>query len=519
MLSDIFTVAFVGVYTVDVNVQVHIANGIPAFNIVGMPDKVVAESRERIRAALISINALLPSRRVTVNLSPAGLIKEGSHYDLPIAVGILSAMKIIKNPGRLSSYVILGELSLDGRITSVCGVLAAAATAKKRGKGIICPSDNANEAFLVGELPVNAPGYLSHLLDYLNNENENSDRNMYFSSFSHTRTERLPIKNGSTVPDMQDVMGQEVVKRAALIAAAGSHNLLMIGPPGTGKSMVAKRIPGILPDLCEEEIIDINIIYGITRNKQLRSLITSRPFREPHSSASMASMVGGGTKLVPGEITLAHNGVLFLDELPEFSKSVLEALRQPLEDKKIVISRANAHITYPANFQLVAAMNPCKCGYLNDIDKKCTRAPRCAMEYQRRISGPIMSRIDIKVEMSIKSIPLYNTRNKVENSASIKKKVISARLIQKQRYGSSIKNNASLTAEEIESFIVPHMCGGAKDLLEYASTFGRLSSRDFSKILKISRTISDICGSDNILEEHVAEAMGFFISKAFFYGT
>ncbi|MEH0831786.1 YifB family Mg chelatase-like AAA ATPase [Anaplasma bovis] len=511
MLASVSTVAFVGVCTIDVSVQVHISNGIPAFHIVGMPDKVVAESRERIRAALSSVNAVLPSKRITVNLSPANLYKEGSHYDLPIATAILAVMRVIKNVQKLSTYIILGELSLDGSIVAVSGILAASASARKIGKGIISPYCNAKEASLIGGIDVVSPKHLTTLIDFLN-DNENSldsDEIVHFHA-TDTGIAKFDSEDSSPIiPNMRDVKGQVIAKRASEIAAAGRHNLLMIGPPGTGKSMIAKRIPGILPDLSVEEIISVNVIHSITGGGVER-LSTSRPFREPHSSASMVAMIGGGIRATPGEITMAHNGILFLDELPEFSRSVLESLRQPLEDKKVVISRAHAHVTYPANFQLIAAMNPCKCGYLHNARKRCVRAPKCATEYIQRISGPIMSRIDIKVEVN--AVSEFSTLMNCENqsSESIKTRVMQARLLQDSRYGGRDKSNAALSANDMENFVLSALNEGAKKLFEYTLKEGNLSGRDSSKILKVSRTISDLSSSTTITEEHLKEAICFF---------
>lgn len=505
MLASIYTVAFVGVCTVDVVVQVHIANGLPAFHIVGMADKVVAESKERIRAALSSIRVFLPPKRITVSLSPAGIFKEGSHYDLPIAMGILTVLKIIGEGNSLRSYVVLGELLLDGSITCVRGILAAAYKAKKQGKGIICPYENAKEASLIDDVTVFGASHLLQLVSHINGGSSHHNANA--GEIAETT---VGTKNNLNARDkgldMSDVLGQEVAKRAVLIAAAGGHNLLMIGPPGTGKSMIAKRIVGILPDLSTDEIIDINVIYSIAKCK-LERLKTSRPFREPHSSASMAAIIGGGLRSFPGEITLAHNGVLFLDELPEFSRTVLEALRQPLEDKQVVIARANAHITYPANFQMIAAMNPCRCGYLNDASRKCSKAPQCAIEYQNRISGPVMSRIDIKVAVENVSVFAQKIGVVPESSEFLKQKVAAARLLQNSRGGTVQKDNASLTHNELEKFVTARMCDSAKKLLVKVLEHYQLSNRDAVKILKVARTIADLAASDSVMEEHIAEAV------------
>ncbi|MBV9551130.1 MAG: YifB family Mg chelatase-like AAA ATPase, partial [Alphaproteobacteria bacterium] len=371
-----------------VDVQVHVAgSGSGQFTIVGLADKAVAESRERVRAALSAIGLAMPYQRVTVNLAPADLPKEGSHYDLPIALGLLAAMGVLP-ASEMANYVALGELSLDAQVTAVPGVLPAALAASEQGRGLICPEACGPEAAFAGEIEILATPSLIALVNHMKG-----------ATVLAPPTPKLAVA-GKAAPDLRDVKGQESAKRALEIAAAGGHNLLMIGPPGAGKSMLAARLPGLLPPLDAREALEISLIQSLAGHLEGGAISRARPFRNPHHSASMAALVGGGLKVKPGEVSLAHLGVLFLDELPEFARAVLDSLRQPIETGEAVVARANAHVRYPARFQLVAAMNPCRCGYLSDPARGCGRAPKCAGDYQSRISGPLFDRIDLHVEVA-----------------------------------------------------------------------------------------------------------------------
>jgi len=385
MVSHVNAVAFQGIEVLDVDVQVHIASGLPAFTVVGLPDKAVAESRERVRSALTAMGLALPPKRITVNLAPADLQKEGSHFDLPIALGLLAAMGAA--PGdALAGYAAMGELALDGALAPVAGVLPAAIHASARGLGLICPAAQGGEAAWAAGIDILAPSSLVALINH------------FRGTQVLTPPEPKIADDLGQHPDLADIKGQETAKRALEVAAAGGHNLLMIGPPGAGKSMLARRLPGILPPLVAEEALEVSMIHSVAGALPQGGVIRARPFRDPHHSASVAALVGGGLRARPGEVSLAHLGVLFLDELPEFQRPVLEALRQPLESGRAVVARANAHVSYPARVQLVAAMNPCRCGYLDDPAQACTRVPKCAQEYQARIFGPLFDRIDLHVE-------------------------------------------------------------------------------------------------------------------------
>ncbi|MDB5699620.1 MAG: Mg chelatase subunit ChlI, partial [Alphaproteobacteria bacterium] len=386
MVAHVATVAFLGLEARAVEVQVHIASGVPAFVIVGLPDKAAAEGRERVRAALAAIGLAVPPRRITVNLSPADLPKEGAHFDLPIALGLLGAMGAI-DAETLSGYVVLGELGLDGRLTPTPGVLLAALHASERSLGLICPAAQGAEAAWAGDIEVLAPADLIALLNHFRG-------NAVLSPPAPGEADPPAIG-----PDLAQVKGQESAKRALEIAAAGGHNLLMSGPPGAGKSLLAACLPGILPELTPSEALEVSMVASVAGSLVDGRLVRSRPFRAPHHSASMAALVGGGLKVRPGEVSLAHLGVLFLDELPEFQRAVLDSLRQPLEAGIVSVARANAHVSFPARVQLIAAMNPCRCGHLGDPALACSRAPRCAADYQAKVSGPLLDRIDLHVEV------------------------------------------------------------------------------------------------------------------------
>ncbi len=495
MFANVKTVAFKGIEAILIDTQVHIAGGIPAFNIVGLPDKIVAESKERIRAALNSIGLALPPKRITVNLAPANIQKEGSHYDVPISLGLLVGMDVI--PGRLlEEYIALGELSLDGSINAVSGVLPASIEAVANNMKIICPEENGPEALWANaDIEVVAPSKLADLISHLK-----GNKTIQIPT-------RCDIEKRETTNDMQNIKGQEVAKRALEVTAAGRHHMLMIGPPGNGKSMLAKSLPGILPDLTSKEILEISMIMSITNNLKNGKISRNRPFREPHHSCSMPAMVGGGRKAQPGEITLAHNGVLFLDELPEFPRQVIDSLRQPIESNEVTVSRAHAHITYPAKFQLISAMNPCRCGYLQNQLKSCSKAPRCGADYQGKISGPMLDRIDIIVEVPEINPLEFMDYKEPECSQTIKQRVVAAREIQEERYKNynNISCNSDLNGSALEVF-----CKPSEEVKETIKTFiknNTISIRNYSRLIKIARTIADLGQSDEIKKEHVIEAI------------
>jgi magnesium chelatase family protein len=494
MVATVPTVAYLGLEARAVEVQCSLIAGLPAFNVVGLGDKAVAESRERVRGAIAAIGLALPPKRITVNLSPADLPKEGSHYDLPIALALLGAMGIV-DAETLASYVVVGELGLDGRVLSSPGVLLAALHASSEGKGLVCPAPQGSEAAWAGQVEVvPAPDLLGLL-------------NHFKGSALLPAAEVGEVEDRDHGPDLKQVKGQETAKRALEISAAGGHNLLMVGPPGAGKSLMAACLPGILPDLTAAEALEVSMVASVAGELGGR-LKRTRPFRTPHHSASMAALTGGGLRVKPGEVSLAHLGVLFLDELPEFQRAVLDSLRQPLETGTVSVARANAHVTFPARVQLVAAMNPCRCGHLGDAAMACARAPRCAADYQAKVSGPMLDRIDLHVEVAAVSAADLVLPPPAEGSAEVRARVAKARDVQTARYGpGGPRTNAEADGEVLEAHGTPDEAG--RRLLAQAAEAMRLSARGYTRILRVARTIADLAGSEGVGRIHIAEALSY----------
>jgi len=499
MQANISTVAFQGMEARIVSVQVLMAVGLPAFTVVGLADKSVAESRERVRAALTSLGLGLPPKRITVNLAPADMPKEGAHYDLPIAVGLLTAMGVLPAE-EMDNYLVLGELSLDGRCNPVAGVLPAAVEAVAREMNMICPKQSGQEASWAGDLEILAPDSLLALINHFKGSQVLS-----------------PPQTGEMITDgthlkLEDIKGQESAKRALEVAAAGGHNILMSGPPGSGKSMLAARLPGILPLMDAAEALEVNMISSIAGEMKEGRLSRNRPYRDPHHSASVAAIIGGGRKARPGEVSLAHQGVLFLDELPEFGRQVLESLRQPVEIGKAVIARANAHVTYPARFQLVAAMNPCRCGHLDDAEQACARAPKCAQEYRTKISGPMLDRIDIFVDVPRLSVADLTLPPSSETTEIVASRIAAARHIQRERYAHMKHPTPLRTNAEAEGRIldeITELDEAGQELVQQAIAHMKLSARGYHRILKVARTLADLETSPRIQRHHVAEAVSY----------
>ena len=495
MVAHVATVAFLGLEARAVEVQVQISAGLPKFLVVGLPDKAVAESRERVHAALAAIGLSLPPKRITVNLSPADLPKEGSHYDLPIALGLLAAMGAIDTE-TLAGYVAVGELGLDGRVAPSPGVLLAAMHASARSLGLICPAAQGPEAAWAGDIEIVPAPDLIALLNH----------------FRGSAVLRPPQPGEATLnglgPDLAQVKGQETAKRALEIAAAGGHNLLMIGPPGAGKSLLAACLPGILPELTPSEALEVSMIASVAEALTGGRLIRSRPFRAPHHSASMVALVGGGLRVRPGEVSLAHLGVLFLDELPEFQRPALDSLRQPLETGTVQVARANAHVTFPARVQLVAAMNPCRCGHLGDPALACSRAPRCAADYQAKVSGPLLDRIDLHVDVAAVAAADLVLPPPGEGSAEVAARVGEARRLQNARYKEhGIRTNAEADGDLLDAVATPDEPG--RRLMGQAAEAMRLSARGFHRVLRVARTIADLAGAEAVGRVHVAEALSY----------
>lgn len=495
MVSIVSTVAYLGLEARSVEVQCQVAPGMVGFAVVGLPDKAVAESRERVRAAISALGLALPPKRITINLSPADLPKEGSHYDLPIALALLGAMGLV-DAEALAQFVVVGELGLDGRVAASPGVLLAALHASSRGLGLICPAMQGSEAAWAGEIEVVAAPDLLGLLNHLKGQ-------------SLLRPPEPGIAEPRQMgPDLKMVKGQETAKRALEIAAAGGHNLAMVGPPGAGKSLLASCMPGILPELSPAEALEVSMIASVAGSLDGGRLLRTRPFRAPHHSASMPALVGGGLRIRPGEVSLAHLGVLFLDELPEFQRGVLDSLRQPLETGEVSVARANSHVTFPANVQLVAAMNPCRCGHLGDAALACSRAPRCAADYQAKISGPLLDRIDLHVDVQAVRAADLALPPPAEGSAEVAARVHAARVLQSARLqGTGLRTNADLDGDALAAFATPDVAG--QSLLAQAAEAMRLSARGYTRILRVARTIADLAGATEVSRIHIAEALSY----------
>lgn len=502
MVARVNTVAFQGIEVLDINVQVQMSAGIVAFTLVGLPDKAVAESRERVRAALHALGLSLPAKRITVNLAPADVLKEGSHFDLPIALGLLTVMGVLPDL-EIARYCALGELALDGALTPVAGVLPAAINALARDRGLICPEPCGGEAAWAGDgLEVLAPASLLALINHF--------KGTQVLSPPRPKLQEEP----AAPPDLRDIKGQESAKRVLEIAAAGAHNLLMMGPPGSGKSMLAARLPGLLPPLAPAEALEVSMIHSVAGLLADGRLLRRRPFRAPHHSASLPSLVGGGTRAKPGEISLAHMGVLFLDELPEFPRATLESLRQPIETGRVMVSRANAHVTYPARAQVVAAMNPCRCGHLDDPALACSRAPKCAADYQSKISGPLFDRIDLHIDVPAVSPADLSLPPPAEGTAEVAARVLRARMIQAGRYasvpdqdGRPVRTNADADGEVLERVASPDAAG--RTLLTEAAERLKLSARGYHRMMRVARTLADLEGGGPVRRVHVAEALSY----------
>ena len=501
MTARAYTVAFEGIEARMVEVQCAITPGLPAFTIVGLPDKAVSEARERVRAALSAMSIALPAKRITVNLSPADLPKEGSHFDLPIALAVLAAIEIIPRD-EVAGTVALGELSLDGTLVAVIGTLPAAMAAAEHDRALLCPRACGPEAAWVGGCQVLAAGSLAEVVRH------------YTGQAPLTPAEAGEVLAPAWRRDMAEVKGQERAKRALEIAAAGRHHLLMTGPPGSGKSMLAARLPGILPPLSAAEALETSMIHSLAGLLDNGGISRVRPFREPHHTASMAAIVGGGKRAMPGEISLAHNGILFLDEFPEFPRAVLETLRQPNETGEVVVARANAHVRYPCRFLLVAAANPCKCGYLTDPGRACSRAPNCGEDYIGRISGPLMDRFDLRLEVPPVAFTDLDLPASGESSATIAARVAAARDRQTRRYAQidHVRVNADAEGALLDQVASPDAEGRAL-LTRVADRFG-LTARGYHRVLRVARTIADLAAAPDVRAPHVAEAVSYRLTVA-----
>ena len=500
MVARAYTVAFQGVEARPVEVQCAVSPGMPAFSIVGLPDKAVSEAKDRIRSALSSMAIALPSKRITINLSPADLPKEGSHFDLPIAVALLTAMEVLPADA-IEETVALGELSLDGSLVPVLGALPAAMRAAEDGRKLLCPAGSGSEAAWVDATCVTAAATLIEVVQH-------------YSGLAPLEPARPgEVTSDTGAKDLRDVKGQERAKRALEIAAAGRHHLIMVGTPGSGKSMMAARLPGILPPLTPFEALETSMIHSLAGLLDEGGINRTRPFREPHHTASMAAIVGGGRGAKPGEISLAHNGVLFMDEFPEFTRTVLETLRQPIETGEVMVARANAHIKYPCRFMLMAAANPCKCGYLSDPNRACSRAPGCGEDYLGRISGPLMDRFDLRIDVPPVAFRDLELPADGESSATVAERVAQARSMQEARFADGdVRQNADLEGEQLHETAGPDTEGQA--LLNKTAERFNLTARGFHRVLRVARTIADLDASSHVRKPHVAEALSYRLMTA-----
>ncbi len=501
MVAKAYTVAFEGIDARIVEVQCAVTPGIPAFSVVGLPDKAVSEAKERVRAALTAMAIALPSKRITINLSPADLPKEGSHFDLPIALALLAALEIIPHEDA-ENTVALGELSLDGTLVPVVGALPAAMAAASDDRTLLCPHGCGAEAAWVGSAHVIAARTLADVVRH------------YTGQSVIAASEPGEVNRSSSTRDLSEVKGQERAKRALEIAAAGRHHLILVGAPGSGKSMLAARIPGLLPPLTPGEALETSMIHSLSGLLDEGGINRERPFREPHHTASMAAIVGGGRSAKPGEISLAHNGVLFMDEFPEFARTVLETLRQPIETGEVVVARANAHVRYPCRFMLIAAANPCKCGHLADPARACTRAPICGEDYMGRISGPLMDRFDLRVEVPPVAFTDLDLPENGESTTTVAARVATARAAQSARFAGhdTARVNADAEGHLLEEIATPDSEGRTL-LIKVAERFG-LSARGYHRVLRVARTIADLDSAETVRKPHVAEAVSYRLAMA-----